>query len=82
MHWFLNLMDELGIECRVGHLPQIRAAEPRSQKHDRRDAKLILQLLAEDHDITHLGDPVYFLTILGVWKILAVVACLFPNFPY
>lgn len=24
--------------------------------------------------ITHLGYPVYFLTILGVWKILGVVA--------
>jgi transposase len=27
MHWFLNLMDELGIECRVGHPATIRAAE-------------------------------------------------------
>ena len=48
MPWFLNLMDELGIECRVGHPAQIRAAEPRKQKHDRRDAELILKLLAED----------------------------------
>lgn len=45
MHWFLNLMDELGIECRVGNPAQIRAAEPRKQKHDRRDADLILKLL-------------------------------------
>src|SRR6266849_2900842 len=36
MQWFLNLMEELGIECRVGHPAQIRAAEPRKQKHDRR----------------------------------------------
>ena len=48
MHWFLNLMDELGIECRVGHPATIRAAEPRKQKHDRRDAELILKLLAEN----------------------------------
>ena len=41
MHWFLNLMEELGIECQVGHPAQIRAAEPRKQKHDRRDADLI-----------------------------------------
>ena len=27
MQWFLNLMEELGIECRVGHPAQIRAAE-------------------------------------------------------
>jgi hypothetical protein len=31
--------------------------------------------------ITHLGYPVYFLTILGVWKILGVVAVLVPKFP-
>jgi transposase len=24
MHWFLNLMKELGIECRVGHPATIR----------------------------------------------------------
>jgi transposase len=48
MHWFLDLMEELGIECRVGHPAQIRAAEPREQKHDRRDAELILKLLAEN----------------------------------
>jgi transposase len=48
MQWFLKLMEELGIECRVGHPAQIRAAEPRKQKHDRRDADLILKLLAEN----------------------------------
>jgi transposase len=48
MHWFLNLMEELGIECRVGHPATIRAAEPRKQKQDRRDAELILKLLAEN----------------------------------
>src|SRR3974390_1922733 len=47
MHWFLNLMEELGIECRVGHPATIRAAEPRKQKHDRRDADLILKMLVE-----------------------------------
>jgi len=31
--------------------------------------------------ITHLGYPVYFLTILGIWKILGVVAVLIPKFP-
>ena len=47
MHWFLNLMEELGIECRVGHPATIRAAAPRKQKTDRRDAELILQMLVE-----------------------------------
>jgi hypothetical protein len=41
-------MEELGIECRVGHPAEIRAAEPRKQKHDRRDADLILKLLVEN----------------------------------
>jgi len=48
MQWFLNLIEELGIECQVGHPAEIRAAEPRKQKHDRRDADLILKLLVED----------------------------------
>ena len=39
MQWFLELMEELGVECVVGHPAQIRAGEPRKQKNDRRDAK-------------------------------------------
>jgi len=48
MQWFLALMEELGIDCEVGHPAKIRAAEPRKQKHDRRDAALVLQLLVEN----------------------------------
>ena len=48
MHWFLRLLEELGIEFRVGHPAKIRAAEPRKQKNDRRDARLLLTLLAEN----------------------------------
>jgi transposase len=48
MQWFLRRMEELGIECRVGHPAKIRKAETRKQKHDRRDALLLLQLLAEN----------------------------------
>src|SRR6201984_2392825 len=48
MQWFLELMEELGIDCQVGHPAKIRAAEPRKQKHDRRDAALVLQLLIEN----------------------------------
>ena len=33
------------------------------------------------YGITHLGYPIYFLTILGVWKILGGVAVLIPKFP-
>jgi uncharacterized membrane protein YphA (DoxX/SURF4 family) len=33
------------------------------------------------YGITHLGYPVYLLTILGVWKILGVIAVLIPKFP-
>ena len=33
------------------------------------------------YGITHLGYPIYFLTILGVWKLLGVVAVLIPKFP-
>ena len=45
MQWFLELLEELGIDCRVGHPAKIRAAETRKQKHDRRDAEVILDLL-------------------------------------
>jgi transposase len=48
MGWFLRLMDDLGITYRVGHPASIRKAETRKQKHDRRDAALLLQLLVED----------------------------------
>jgi transposase len=48
MGWFLHLMGELGITCRVGHPARIRTAETRRQKHDRRDAALLLQLLVEN----------------------------------
>lgn len=33
------------------------------------------------YGITKLGYPVYFLTILGFWKILGVIALLVPGFP-
>jgi uncharacterized membrane protein YphA (DoxX/SURF4 family) len=31
--------------------------------------------------VAHLGYPVYLLTILGIWKILGVIAILLPKFP-
>ena len=48
MQWFLELMEELSIECRVGDPAKIRAAEPPKQKNDRRDAQLLLKLLSEN----------------------------------
>jgi hypothetical protein len=41
-----------------------------------------LQKAKDDVDfIIRLGYPVYFLTILGVWKMLGVGAVLIPKFP-
>jgi len=48
MGWFLQLLEELRIPCRVGHPAAVRKAETRRQKHDRRDADLLLKLLVED----------------------------------
>ena len=45
IRWFLRLMEELEITCRVGHPATIRKAETRRQKHDRR---ILLKLLVED----------------------------------
>lgn len=44
----------------------------------------IVQLLKIEEETTmmaRLGYPVYFLTILGTWKILGVIAVLVPKFP-
>ncbi|MBC9932974.1 DoxX family protein [Chitinophaga qingshengii] len=41
----------------------------------------LLSLKAETDFMTKLGYPAYSLKILGVWKILGVIAVLAPRFP-
>lgn len=44
----------------------------------------IVQLIKMKEEVdmmTHLGYPLYFLTILGIWKLLGVVAVLAPKLP-
>ena len=41
----------------------------------------IIKMKEEVDMMTHLGYPLYFLTIIGVWKILGVIAILIPKFP-
>lgn len=44
----------------------------------------IVQLIQMDEEVakmSQLGYPLYFLTIIGVWKLLGVVAVLAPKFP-
>ena len=57
MQWFLQLLEELGIQYRVGHPAKIRAAETRKQKHDRRDARLILDLLVMENRFPEIWMP-------------------------
>src|ERR1035437_9693884 len=57
MQWFLELLEELGIECRVGHPAKIRADEIRKQKHDRRDARLVLDLLVMKDPFPQIWMP-------------------------
>jgi hypothetical protein len=43
----------------------------------------VVQLIGVDEEVAmmaHLGYPVYFLKLLGIWKILGVVAILVPRF--
>ena len=43
----------------------------------------IVQLLKVEEEVesmNRLGYPIYFLTIIGVWKILGVIAVLVPKF--
>ena len=41
----------------------------------------VIHLKEEVEMMTRLGYPLYFLTIIGVWKILGVIAILIPKFP-
>lgn len=44
----------------------------------------VVQLMKKKEEadmMAHLGYPLYFLTILGVWKLLGVIAVLVPRFP-
>jgi transposase len=45
--WFVELLEKLGHEVWVGDAAKIRASDVRQQKHDRRDAALLLRLLEE-----------------------------------
>lgn len=44
----------------------------------------VLQLI-QNKDIVenakHMGYPLYFLTLIGIWKILGAIAVLLPKFP-
>jgi len=44
----------------------------------------IVQLIKMKEEVdmmVHLGYPIYFLTIIGIWKILGVITVLIPKFP-
>jgi hypothetical protein len=44
----------------------------------------IVQLIKMEEEVanfTNLGYPLYLMTILGVWKILGVIAILIPKYP-
>lgn len=45
--WFAEMLSRLGHELAVGDAAKIRASETRKQKHDRRDAWHLLELLSE-----------------------------------
>lgn len=46
--WLHEILEELGVELRVGDAAKIRAARVRKKKNDREDARLILKLLVEE----------------------------------
>ena len=44
----------------------------------------IVQIIKNEEEvknIEHLGFPVYVLTLIGIWKILGVIAILIPKYP-
>ena len=46
--WFVELLTSLGNEVWIGDAAKIRASDTRQQKHDKRDARLLVRLLAEN----------------------------------
>jgi uncharacterized membrane protein YphA (DoxX/SURF4 family) len=40
----------------------------------------LLKIKEEADMITQLGYPIYFLTLIGIWKILGIIAVLIPKF--
>lgn len=47
-------------------------------------ATAIVQLIRMDKEVenfTHLGYPLYLMTIIGVWKLLGVIVLLMPKTP-
>lgn len=41
----------------------------------------LLQIKEMNELISHVGYPLYFMYIIGVWKILGVIAILVPKYP-
>jgi uncharacterized membrane protein YphA (DoxX/SURF4 family) len=41
----------------------------------------LMQSKDETDRMSHLGYPIYLLILLGVWKLLGVIAILIPKFP-
>ncbi len=41
----------------------------------------LIKMKEETDMMERLGYPLYFLTILGIWKLLGVIAILVPKFP-
>lgn len=41
----------------------------------------LLQMEEEVASMENLGYPIYLLTILGIWKVLGVIAILIPKYP-
>ena len=46
--WFVDVVTQLGHKVQIGDAAKIRASDARQQKHDKRDARLLVQLLAEE----------------------------------
>jgi transposase len=55
--WFRRLVQELGYEFLLGDPSEIRARDPRRQKHDKRDARHILKLLQGQEEFPIVWQP-------------------------
>ncbi|HSY59120.1 MAG TPA: hypothetical protein VK795_06135 [Terriglobales bacterium] len=70
MKWFLKLMEELGIDCQVGHPATIRAAEPRRYRYSNwLDLRKVHPTLQAFLFYNHQPTMKHKLVLIGVGKL-------------
>jgi hypothetical protein len=73
-YWFERLLEKLGHQMWMGDAAKIRQQDGRKQKHDKRDARLILRLLLEER-----FPQIWIPSVGGTGSAAVVAASLAPG---